>query len=191
MPQQRNPLPLFRNILLATDFSERAGDAFATACSLAAAGATKLIVLHVVEQVHIAEQPIGFTEGGFPVAVFQEGLAFPENLVQRLREVYVPEKPIEIEYLLAEGEAADEVVRVARERGCDLIVMGTHGRTGLDRLLLGSVAEKVLRRAECPVLTVRSPFPTSPQSDAGRSEATSADRPAAFGERPAQPHTIS
>ena len=56
---------------------------------------------------------------------------------------------------VAVGHAADTIVRVAQERGADLIVMGTHGRTGLQHVLLGSVAEKVVRLAPCPVLTVR------------------------------------
>jgi nucleotide-binding universal stress UspA family protein len=54
------------------------------------------------------------------------------------------------------GEPPEEIVREARERRCDVIVMGTHGHTGLTRVLLGSVAEGVLRHAPCPVLTVRA-----------------------------------
>ena len=58
-----------------------------------------------------------------------------------------------------EGDPATQIVRVAQETRCDLIVLGTHGRTGLGRLLMGSVAEQVLRKAPCPVLTVKTPFP--------------------------------
>jgi nucleotide-binding universal stress UspA family protein len=62
-----------------------------------------------------------------------------------------------------EGDAATQIIRVAEETGCGLIVMGTHGRTALGRLLLGSVAGQVLRKAPCPVLTVKTPLPeTSP-----------------------------
>ena len=57
------------------------------------------------------------------------------------------------------GDEAEEIVHLAQEEGYDLIVIGTHGRTGLGRLLMGSVAEKVLRRAPCPVLTIKHPFP--------------------------------
>jgi nucleotide-binding universal stress UspA family protein len=57
---------------------------------------------------------------------------------------------------VATGAPAETIVRVAREQEADLIVMGTHGRTGLQHVLLGSVAEKVVRLAECPVLTVRN-----------------------------------
>ena len=59
------------------------------------------------------------------------------------------------QYLVDEGRPAAAILRAARENGCDLIVMGTHGRTGLDRLITGSVAEKVVRLAPCSVLTVR------------------------------------
>jgi nucleotide-binding universal stress UspA family protein len=66
---------------------------------------------------------------------------------------------VKIEHRLAEGDPAREILRVARETGCDLIVMGTHGWTGLGRLLMGSVAEQVVRKATCPVLTVKTPIP--------------------------------
>jgi len=62
------------------------------------------------------------------------------------------------------GQPADEILRLARKVSCDLIVMGTHGRTGLARLLHGSVAEEVLRKATCPVLTVHLPAPHSQTS---------------------------
>jgi nucleotide-binding universal stress UspA family protein len=67
-----------------------------------------------------------------------------------------PDLKYPVEVRLGRGRAAAEVLRVAGEVGCGLIVMGTHGRSGVGRLLLGSVAEAVLRRAECPVMTVRS-----------------------------------
>jgi quercetin dioxygenase-like cupin family protein len=64
-----------------------------------------------------------------------------------------------VEHRVAEGNAPCEILRLAQALNCDLIVMGTHGRTGLDRLLTGSVAEEVLRKAICPVLVVRMPPP--------------------------------
>jgi nucleotide-binding universal stress UspA family protein len=80
---------------------------------------------------------------------------------QRLREMINAIKPSDpgsaIERLLSEGKPGEEIVAFAKERNCDLIVMGTHGRTGLERALLGSVAEQVVRAAPCPVLTLRLP----------------------------------
>jgi quercetin dioxygenase-like cupin family protein len=68
-----------------------------------------------------------------------------------------PDGDIRVEHRVAEGNASQEILRSAQALKCDLIVMGTHGRTGLDRLLTGSVAEEVLRKAPCPVLVVRMP----------------------------------
>jgi len=63
-------------------------------------------------------------------------------------------------------DPAGEILRLAAEVECDLIVLGTHGRTGLGRVLLGSVAEQVLRRAPCPVLTVKMPLPAAGSAEA-------------------------
>jgi nucleotide-binding universal stress UspA family protein len=80
-----------------------------------------------------------------------------------------------VERRLEEGLAVTEVLRVAQEVNADLIVMGTHGRTGLARLLMGSVAEQVLRKALCPVLTVKTPFPaTTSPADAALEAAVTA-----------------
>ena len=62
-----------------------------------------------------------------------------------------------VETWFCRGAAAEEIVRVAREIGCDLIVMGTHGRTGLERLLMGNTAESVVPEADCPVMIVKAP----------------------------------
>jgi nucleotide-binding universal stress UspA family protein len=87
----------------------------------------------------------------------------PEGYVEHLREELCRLKPGDpepsVRYLLAEGRPAAAILRAARENGCDLIVLGTHGRTGLSRLLMGSVAEEVVRKAPCPVLTVNSAVP--------------------------------
>jgi nucleotide-binding universal stress UspA family protein len=75
-----------------------------------------------------------------------------------------------VETRLSQGEAAAEILRTADEIGADLIVMGTHGRTGLSRLLIGNVAESVLPKADCPVMVVKAPEHGSPLAS---------DRPAA------------
>jgi len=78
----------------------------------------------------------------------------PDILFRR----YQTEPALAIECALVDGGFVPEILRAAADRCCDLIVMGTHGRTGLGRLLMGSVAEGVMREAPCPVLTVRTPF---------------------------------
>jgi nucleotide-binding universal stress UspA family protein len=80
------------------------------------------------------------------------------ELQQELDELQPHDASIKIERVLTEGDAATEILRMAKEISGDIIVMGTHGRTGLSRLLMGSVAEAVSRRADCPVLTVKHPF---------------------------------
>lgn len=77
-------------------------------------------------------------------------------LEDRLHRVQFPDAKVPVEHLLEEGNPSAEILRVAQERRCDLIVMGTHGRTGLHRLLMGSVAEHVVRKAPCPVLVVKT-----------------------------------
>jgi nucleotide-binding universal stress UspA family protein len=76
---------------------------------------------------------------------------------QQLQALAATVPELRTECRVAEGPVADAILQVARETGCDVIVMGTHGRTGLVRLLVGSVAEQVVRHAPCPVLTVKSP----------------------------------
>src|SRR5205814_2627344 len=76
---------------------------------------------------------------------------------QELNRLAVPDGNVRAERRFEEGDAAGTILRVARELPADLIVMGTHGRTGLGRLLMGSVAEQVVRKASCPVMTVKTP----------------------------------
>jgi universal stress protein A len=137
-------LPI-QTILHPTDFSERSGYAFQLACSLARDGGARLIVLHVM-----------------PVPLVQEKRGYREEMTGELNRLGAPDAQVRVEHRLEEGDPATQILRVAQETGCDLIAMGSHGRTGLDRLLIGSVAEQVLRRAPCPVLTVKAPFPPSP-----------------------------
>lgn len=139
-----------RTILCPTDFSERAEAAMELASALARDYKAKLVIAHVTAP------PIqGVSEGvvvGLPTGWIEASKAKLESLR--------PANPnVSFTHMHAVGNEADEILRMAEEAGADLIVMGTHGRTGLSRLLAGSVAESVLRAALCPVLTVRSPFP--------------------------------
>ena len=84
----------------------------------------------------------------------------PENYLKYLHQEVCRLKPSDpktcVRYVTAEGDRATVILTTAREAGCDLIVIGTHGRTGLKRLLMGSVAEEVVRNAPCLVLTVKN-----------------------------------
>jgi len=146
----------FRTMLLAADFSENSKEAFRAACSLAVEDKTKLFVLHVVEPKWGPNEPVrrgeqtGEPDGDEPDEARREALR------QQMREVYAPGHPIDVEYRVKKGDAAAEILRMAQEIASDLIVMGTHGRTVLRRLLSGSVATAVLRGARCPVMALRS-----------------------------------
>jgi nucleotide-binding universal stress UspA family protein len=139
----------FRTILIAADFSERSHEAFRVACSLADETRTRMFVLHVVDQ------PIALGELGTPLPIPTASSHIA--LTERLRDTYAPSRPFDIGFRVRDGIAADEIVETAKNLGADLIVLGTHGRTGVLRLLTGSVAEAVLRRATCPVVALHAP----------------------------------
>jgi nucleotide-binding universal stress UspA family protein len=80
---------------------------------------------------------------------------------EQLEQIRPLNPAINVQHIFLEGDPASEIVRYTRDSGIDLIVMGTHGRTGVERLLMGSVAEKVLRDAPCSVLVVKLPRGTS------------------------------
>ena len=140
-----------RTILHPTDFSASSEAAFGLACALARDYDARLLVLHVT----MPPPAVGYAEGVYvpaPEPTYNE-------LRHKLYDVTPADPEIVVEHRLVEGDAATEILRVAKEAGCDTIVMGTHGRTGFGRLLMGSVAEDVLRQAPCPVVTVRHPLP--------------------------------
>lgn len=146
----------FRTILFAADFSERSRSPYRVACSLARHSQGRLIVLHAVVPVLFGE-PSG-PEGtpALPVFFPTDTPTHRAELTAQLRQFYPPCPSVAIEHHVRDGDAAEELLRAAHEIGAELIVLGTHGRSGLDRLLAGSVAETVLRRAECPVLAYRT-----------------------------------
>jgi nucleotide-binding universal stress UspA family protein len=141
-----------RTILHPTDFSAPSAYAFQMACALARDYHARLIVLHV-------EPPPVSTLGGFPAVPPLPVEYDRENLQKQLRRLQPADSAVRVEHCLVAGEPVAEILRVAREESCDLIVMGTHGRTGLRRLLMGSVAEHVVREAPCLVLTLKDPLP--------------------------------
>jgi nucleotide-binding universal stress UspA family protein len=145
----------FRTILLAADFFENSLAAFRVACALARADGTRVHVLNVMEPNYVPESPVYFGQQTIRYRATERDPSEHESLQQRLREIYVPDQPLDVDYQTVEGKATDEILRAADEVGADLVVMGTHGREGLNRLLAGSIAETVLRKARCPVLALR------------------------------------
>lgn len=141
-------LPI-RTILFPTDFSDHSRYAFALAGILARDTGSRLIVLHVITP------PSPTTGGG---ASFVDPDVLEQQVRDKLRALAAQNPMVRMEQRVAAGtDAAAEILQAAKETECNLIVMGTHGRTGLGRLLMGSVAETVMRRAHCPVVTARDP----------------------------------
>jgi len=133
-------------ILAPTDLSEASREALKYATVFARDTGARLIIAYV------HEPATAFTAGEPPAAA---AVIDDESLKHRLAEIKPsdPDVPYEHRFLL--GDPVHQICECADEEGVDMIVMGTHGRTGLSRLLMGSVAEAVVRRAHCPVLTVK------------------------------------
>jgi nucleotide-binding universal stress UspA family protein len=138
-------LPL-GTILHPTDFSEHSEFAFRLACALARDYNARLILLHVT-----LPPMILYAGGAVPP---DPGLDIAEAKA-KLRDLEGHAHRVRVESQVMEGDPVDMILRAAEETHSDVIVMGTHGRTALARLLLGSVAELVLRKAPCPVLTAK------------------------------------
>ena len=141
-----------KTILFQTDFSNGARAAMDHATSLARDYQAKLILLYVIQDISIAEWyipssiSVGDLVEDMQKSAWQEMDKWIAEVSQQVKD---PEK------MVVRGVPFVEIIRIAKERHVDLIVIGTHGRTGIDHMLFGSTAEKVVRKASCPVLTVR------------------------------------
>jgi len=140
-------LPI-RTIVHPTDFSANSQCAWEMACAIARDYGARLLLVHVEA----------------PLPVFAELGAIPPEAVDRraLERELVQIKPTDPKFAVTRtllfGDEPSTINRFAKENNADLIVMGTHGRSGLGRLIMGSVAEAVLRDAPCPVLTIKTPL---------------------------------
>lgn len=143
----------FENILFATDFGEGAEQAAEVAVALAVRFDARITLFHVF---------------GLPMVTYADGLSVPmDELESAAREALgaaagrIRKRWPKVEPVLACGVAWQQIVGAIKERGADLVVLGTHGRRGLSRALLGSVAEKIVRLSPVPVVTV----PIAPPDD--------------------------
>lgn len=143
-----------RRILFATDFSKPSASAFETALNLAKANRSALTILHVVVPFTpiMPEQYVG------PRTWEEIDLEGREQAKREIAKLTAKAKKagIRANGRIGKGEPASQIVRAARARRADLLVVGTHGRTGFTRLFLGSVAMRVVATAPCPVVTVRA-----------------------------------
>ncbi len=142
----------YRNVLLATDFSEPAREAAGHALAVARAAGARLHLVHVVEEFSYWES---FSLKTFPSEDVLEELTSNARLA--LEDLFEAEERegLEVETHVRHGKPFVEIIRVARDIEADVIVMGSHGASGLAETLFGSTAERVVRKAPCAVLVVR------------------------------------
>jgi nucleotide-binding universal stress UspA family protein len=139
-------MPTFKKILCPVDFDNNSLEALGMAADFARQHSAKLFLFH-------AAPPIDPLVVSAPIVFAREKEEARKNLEKMADENL---KGIDHETVLRVGHPAPEIVAAVTEHGADLVVMATHGRTGISHLVLGSVAEKVVREAPCPVLTVRA-----------------------------------
>jgi nucleotide-binding universal stress UspA family protein len=141
-----------KTILFPTDFSQGARAAMDHAISLAKDYQAKLILLYVIQDISIAEWYIPSTLSVTDLVEDMQKSAWKE-MDKWGTEAAADVK--DVEKMVVRGVPFVEIIKTAKEKNADLVVIGTHGRTGIDHMLFGSTAEKVVRKAACPVLTVR------------------------------------
>lgn len=143
-----------QRILVPIDFSEHSTRALAHAREIAASHGARLDLLHVIEEpVFPSFNTLGAAVYGKPVGLRQMVQAALEELVEERGE---PDVEAGFGYHVPRGRVAEEIAQFAKEHDIDLIVMASHGLTGLQQLMLGSIAERVVRAASCPVLVVKA-----------------------------------
>lgn len=141
-----------KHILVPTDFSEQGLTALKYAVAFADRFGAGVDLLHVIEPI-----PPGALLSYMPAQELKDDMqAAAEKQMEELHKEW-DDYAFPVRRLIVEGHPFVEIIRQAREGKADLIVMGTHGRGAIAHMLLGSVAEKVVRKAPCPVLTVRDP----------------------------------
>jgi nucleotide-binding universal stress UspA family protein len=142
----------FKTILFATDFSESSDYAFGKALTLARKFNARLLILHVINE------PVDLRGFYVPHISFDKLEEEIEEGAQKMMEKFCRTHIRDydnFESFIVPGIPYDEVIKKAVAESADLIVMGTHGRTGLDHVLFGSTAEKVVRKSPVPVMTIR------------------------------------
>lgn len=141
---------MYERILVPTDGSEAMDDVIDHAAALAAEHDATLHTIYVANTASLSDIPMDAGWEGITDALQREGKR-AISVVENVAESH----GVSIETAVREGSPAKEIQRYATEEECDILVMGTHGRSGVDRLLLGSVTERIVRTSPIPVLTIR------------------------------------
>ena len=145
---------IFKNIVIATDGSENSANAVKHAIEVARISEAKLSAVFVVDTGAFTSIPVDMAMGNMYEILKKEG----DEAVKQVEELAEAEG-LEIESFNIEGHPAEEIIKISENVSADLVVMGTLGKSGLDRFLLGSVAEKVSRTSKIPVMIVRGEKP--------------------------------
>jgi nucleotide-binding universal stress UspA family protein len=158
----RNKVPEVRQILFPTDFSGCANYALPYAAAIARATGAAILCVNVVEPIVPA---VGYTGLAEPMPIADIADQLEDSAERELPKLAECEEcaGLNVEDIIVHGDPAAEIVRVADERKVDLIVISSHGRTGLGRIIFGSTAEAVVRHAHCPVLVVKPPQEEEPE----------------------------
>ncbi len=134
-------------IVVPVDFSVQSRAALEVAASFAKEQDAELLIVHVIED----DFEVYFSSGGISKEDATRGL------YNALHDVKPKDDDVRFSHQLAEGKPASAILKLAAEVNAEMIVMGTHGRSGITRMVMGSVAEEVVRKSQCPVLTLRNP----------------------------------
>jgi nucleotide-binding universal stress UspA family protein len=147
-------LPL-KKIVWPTDFSEPANEGLKIAAELCAQFSAEMLMVHVVSPLPTMHGGIAPTGFHIPT-VLKEIKETAETSLEEIRRAKMPvDAPVRTSVI--QGQPADEIVKLAKREKADIIVMSSQGESGWHRFMFGSVAEKVVRQAECPVLTIQAP----------------------------------
>ena len=154
---------IVQHVLVPIDFSATADRALAYAIALAQQLHARLTLLHVLDLTPVTMEDM---TAGMTATLLDDLETDAQHLLQASRE-RVQRAGLQVESLLVQGTPTQTILDTAGEQGVDLIIMGTHGRTGLAHVFLGSVAEHVVRHGPCPVLVIRrAPDTSAPSADA-------------------------
>lgn len=144
---------MYQRIMVAVDGSETANHSLREAISLAKDQKAKLAIVHVIDIV------VAFGAGQFPDTYIEATREFGRTIIDHARKTAqmagIEAEVLSPEIVTAGYHVAETIAQAARDWGADLLVIGTHGRRGVSRLLIGSVAERVVRLAPCPLLLLR------------------------------------
>lgn len=145
---------MIKNILVPIDFSDYSKNALKYAVEFAKKFSAKLFLIYVVEPIIY---PADFSMG--QVAIPSTDIDIQNRAEEELKKLADEiQTDIQVEIIIKTGKPFVEINETAREKDIDLIIIATHGHTGVEHLLFGSTAEKVVRKAPCPVLTLREPI---------------------------------